>query len=94
MAGAFGPRARPGRLSGWLPGPGAGQGVYEGQIGPKITSGRSLATRPGTHRWAPRYAFGPAAGPWEKDGRAVILGLVLLGSRRGTVGRRGFWGAR
>ena len=38
--------------------------------------------RPGTHRWAPRYAFGPAAGPWRKDGRAVILGLGLLGRRQ------------
>ena len=65
MAGGFGPRA-PGRLRGWLPGPGPGQGVCEGQIGPKITSGRSLATPPGHPPVGPEVRFWPGGRPVAK----------------------------
>ena len=65
MAGGFGPRA-PGRLRGWLPGPGPGQGVCEGQIGPKITGVKSLATPPGHPPVGPEVRFWPGGRPLAK----------------------------
>ena len=62
MAGGFGPRA-PGRLRGWLPGPGPGQEVCEGQIGPTITGARSLATPPGHPPVGPEVRFWPSGRP-------------------------------